>query len=135
LKNFLSEFLFLVFGLFIYFIIILVAGRFNMWVHIFLLGSFALMNRINRAWVRSPERIGIENTHISKIEKVILFPGLPNSFSKGSVKFQRLLVSSTIVALILMLTVFSSGMMVIFQIVTVVFHFFIHIFLVMTWVK
>ena len=106
-----------------------------MWVHIFLLGSFALMNRINRAWVRSPERIGIENTHISKIEKVILFPGLPNSFSKGSVKFQRLLVSSTIVALILMLTVFSSGMMVIFQIVTVVFHFFIHIFLVMTWVK
>ena len=143
MKKILKEFLISIFFLLTIFFAILavgipaflITGYFNIWFHVFLLVSFLAMNHLNRAWLKNHQRIGIGQIHISKIEKTLLFPGLPNSFPQGNIKFQRILVLNTIVSLILMSTIFSSGVMVIFQLLTVVIHFIVHLLLGISWTK
>ena len=126
--------LLIIFSLLIYFITILIAGKFDMWSHTLLLASFFTLNHFNRAWVKEHQRFNF-GIRISKIEKLVLFPILPNLIPKGSVKFQRVLLVNTLISLILMLTVFRSGVLVLFQLIIVPVHFIAHIVLIFKWAK
>jgi hypothetical protein len=133
----LKTILFIILGLFLYFSIVILARDFGPLILLkaMLLGSFLVMNLLNRSWIRYHQRIGLGDIYISKLEKILLFPGIPNGYCKGNIKFQRLVLLNTIISLILMSTVFNFGISVIFQFRIIALHFIVHFVIGIAWVK
>lgn len=91
-----------------------------------LLIPFLIINIFNRTKIKAHQHLGFGNIYISKLEKILLFPGLPNGYEKSNITYQRILFFNTIVLLILMWTVFTSGNLVIFQVIAPYLHFLGH---------
>lgn len=79
---------------------------------------FIIINRHHREWIKYYGGFDTGKCRLARWEKVILFPGLANSFYKKDIIFQRCFVLSTVIALLLIFFVFN----VVLQLITLVVY-------------